>query len=180
MEFEKRMLLSEEQYLHMVSYYLRENARYPFIHQINYYFDTEDQILRKNHAVLRLRKIAHKHKEITYGLSYKETIYLLNKGRFPSSDVVDNLITIYGRSIDSFKLIAELSTRRLEIKENDYLIALDKNEYNGIIDYNLEIEANNKERAKEVILDVCHRFNIEYAGECKGKSTRVFESLDNN
>ena len=190
MEFEKRVMLSEEQYFKLVSHYLRINHRYPFIHQTNYYFDTDEMSLRKEHTVLRLRRITHKgneltlkikgengDQEITQDLSIKATHDLLKKNKFSSSEVTDALIKRYGNSLNVYHLVAELSTRRLEIKEDDYLVVIDKNEYNGITDYNLEIEASNKKRAEEVIHDFCKRFDITYGDKYKGKSTRVFESL---
>lgn len=192
MEYEKRVMLNETQYFELVSHYLRQNARYPFIHQTNYYFDTPNLDLKKSHKVLRVRSIVHHgneltlkckekdgDREITSKLNPFQSKKLINKNIFPACEVTDALHEL-DNDFFSYQLMAKLTTRRLEIKEEDYLVVIDKNEYNGIIDYNLEIEANNKKRAEEVILQFCNKFNLTYSSEYKSKSSRVLESITIN
>ena len=64
----------------------------------------------------------------------------------------------------------------MEAKENDYLVVIDQNIYNGIIDYDLEIEASSMKRAKEAILNICERFKLEYKKGYTSKSSRAFQT----
>ena len=189
MEYEKRVMLSEEQYFSLVSYYLRQNPHYPFINQTNYYFETEDLFLRQNHAVLRVRSIVNQgseltlkikeekgDKEITDRLSYPQFTSLINDNIFPNTPVCEEVIRL-GRSLYEYKLLTKLETTRLEIQEDDYLVVIDKNNYNGITDYNLEIEASNRKKAEEIILKFCKNFSIEYKKDYVSKSKRALASI---
>ena len=191
MEYEKRVMLSEEQYFTLVSYYLRQNPHYPFIKQTNYYFETDDFFLKRNHAVLRVREIAHQgseltlkikedkgDKEMTDSLSYPQFISLINDNVFPNTPIKEETIR-FGRSLSNYKLMTKLETTRLEIKEDDYLVVIDKNIYNGIIDYNLEIESSSRKKAEEIILDFCKRFSLEYKKDYISKSSRALQSIKN-
>ena len=191
MEYEKRVMLNEEQYFNIVSFYLHQDARYPFISQTNYYFDTKDLFLKQNHMVLRVRIIKNKgseftlkikeekgDREVTQKLSYLATKSLLKKNHFPKGEIIKELAE-KGIAISSLCLIANLTTLRLEIKENDYLVVIDKNEYLDVLDYNLEIESSSREKAKEVILDFCNKFNLEYKKDYVSKSSRVFNRIYN-
>ncbi len=187
MEYEKRLMLSERQYLDIISFYLRRNARYPFIHQINHYFDTPDLLLKNNHMVLRIRTILHKRNELTLKIKQEQgdkevsqtlgmTDYknLMDNSIIPEGEVKTALYET-GLSIHNIAYITSLKTMRLEIKEDDYLIVIDKNEYGSIIDYNLEIESTSKPRAEQVILKMCDIFHLEYKKGYKSKSSRAFE-----
>lgn len=189
MEYEKRVMLDDKQYFALISYYLRKNPHFPFIDQTNYYFDTPDLSLKKEHKVLRARVIVHKgseltlkikeekgDKEISQKLSYLSLRALLKKNKFPKGEVLNNLLE-QNKPVSSYKNICSLRTLRLEIKEEDYLVVIDKNEYNDITDFNLEIESTSRERALEVINKFCEQYNIEYKKDYRSKSTRVFESL---
>ena len=73
--------------------------------------------------------------------------------------------------------IVSLKTNRLEVKIDDYLVVIDQNIYNGIIDYDLEIEASSIERAEEVIVKICQKHNIEYKKEYLSKAARAFQTI---
>lgn len=189
MEYEKRVMLTEEQYFSLVSYYLRQNPHHPFIDQTNYYFDTPDLFLKNNHAVLRVREISHQGSELTlkvkkekgdeeksHRLTFEQLSLLINENVFPKCDAIGDVIH-FGRPLHDYVLLTKLKTRRLEIKENDYLVVIDKNEYNGIIDYNLEIEAESRTKAKEIILEFCKKFSLTYKEKYISKSSRALLSI---
>ena len=54
------------------------------------------------------------------------------------------------------------------------------NKYNGIIDYDLEVEASNMDRAKEVMANICQEYKIEYKKDYISKSSRAFNTRKNN
>ncbi len=66
----------------------------------------------------------------------------------------------------------------MEIKFDDFLIVLDKNEYLETCDYNLEIEANSIKRAESIILELCGFFALEYKRDYSSKSNRLFKLLE--
>ena len=66
-------------------------------------------------------------------------------------------------------------TKRIEIPIEDYLLVVDKNEYLDVVDYDIEIEAKTQQRAKEVMLELCKKYRLQYDTNYKVKSARAFE-----
>ena len=115
--------------------------------------------------MLRIRSIKGKNaRELTYkvkgedgDLEYNQLLtYLKFTGIvfahcFPAGEVL-NKLKEDNIDVSSLRVITELRTRRMEVKLKDSNIVLDANEYNGIIDYDLEIESKiSKNHAKEVL-----------------------------
>ena len=71
---------------------------------------------------------------------------------------------------------------RLEIEKDNYLLVIDKNVYNDITDYNLEIEANDSiESAKKILSDYIKKFNLTHYNEkYVGKAHRAIDSVIKN
>lgn len=184
-EFETRLMINEEQYFHIVTYYMNLYPNHPFIQNTNYYFDTDDLYLRDQHMTLRMRSINNvkaeltlkiKGKdgddEITDGLTPKETELLIEHGVFPYGQVRNRLMSL-PYSLEKYHNIATLFNRRLEIKFDDYILVIDKNTYGEATDYNLEIESNiGMAHAKELLNEYIEKFNLtpskeKYAGKAR-------------
>lgn len=190
-EFESRIMLKESEYLDIVSFYLREFPNKHFLKNTNIYFDTDDHYLKNNHQTLRLRiindskfeltiKISNKQgdDEINDALNKKEVDALLNDAIFPEGDVRRYLSSL-PYSIDSFHQIVVLNNLRLEIVYEDHLLVIDKNNYNGITDYNLEIESQESiNSAIKQLESYIKQFHLT-RGEEKyvGKSHRAINSV---
>lgn len=193
-EFESRIMLEESEYFNIVSYYLRQYPNNRFLKNINHYYDTNDHYLTKSHQTLRIRIINDSKFELTVKISNRngddeindvlnknETEDLLNSGIFPEGNVKEHLKTL-PYSLDSYKVITTLYNMRLEIKKDNYLLVIDKNLYNDITDYNLEIEANDSiESAKKILSDYIKKFNLtRYNEKYVGKAHRAIDSVIKN
>ena len=190
-ELEERVLISKNQFLEIQSY-IQEN--YPdaiSINQNNRYFDDATLTIRNKHNVLRIRSFPNTNKrELTYKIAGLEgdiehnqplTYYwytqIVRFSRLPNGEVKEKLLED-GVNIKSLRTLVELKTRRIEVKLEKYTIVLDENHYNHITDYDLEIESKvSKSHAKEVILELCHKFGLEYKNDYPVKSRRAFDSL---
>ena len=102
-EFEARLLISEEQYFFIVTYYMNLFPNQKFLQNTNVYYDTDDLYLRSQHITLRLRTINDVKSELTMkikgeqgdeeindGLSPKEAELLSSHGVFPYGQVYIN------------------------------------------------------------------------------------------
>ena len=64
-EFEARVMLTEEEYLNIVSTYLKMYPNAQFLQNTNIYFDSSDLYLRRNHMTLRVRVVNDVYSELT-------------------------------------------------------------------------------------------------------------------
>lgn len=189
-ECEARVMLTEDQYHDILSHHLREEGTYSFIKQTNYYIDSDDFSLRDlNRQSLRIRDIVDGVFELTLKIKnpngdeeYNQIITPIDvknfkeKGMFPEGEV-KNLLLKNNVDISKLKILASLYTLRYEEHLDDYLVVIDKNEYNGITDYNLEIEAPTVERANEVMLYYCSKYKIIFSNHYDTKSKRAIKSI---
>ena len=186
-EFEKRIMLTSEEYLNIVSFYLKIYPNHPFLQNVNYYFDSDDLFLRKNHVTLRVRTINDIKSELTAkkkgidgdqeindDLSFKDYNLLMHEGVFPEGEVKKYLLSL-SYPISSYKNIATLYNRRLEIEFEDHLLVVDKNTYSDIVDYNLEIETKNDlSLADHYLKEYIKKFNLTRGEEkYRGKASRA-------
>lgn len=186
-EIEVRNNLTIDEYFSLCSFYLQKVGRkMTHIENTNYYFDTDDFSLAKNDIVLRLRLINGKSPvltlkikksdyeciEISERLNHIQLDNLLNNNVFPTSDIFKELneYSIYPSFLSKK---GKLKNLRFEIKEDDCLIVLDKNEYNNQTDYDIEIEANSKTIAKEKLDNILKTFNIKKTNDYVVKSKRA-------
>lgn len=72
-----------------------------------------------------------------------------------------------------------LTTTRYEINTPDGLICVDYNEYNNIIDYELEYEVLDYKKGKQAFLDFISQYHLEYTRNCISKINRVITSIQN-
>ena len=186
-EFESRIMLTENEYFEIVSYYLKLYPNKQFIKNINIYLDNDDFFLRKKHITLRIRIIndvtseltckikgSNGDEEITDNLFIKEVNMLVEQGVFPSGNVKNYLISL-ACPLNKYHVITTLRNRRLEIEFPDHLLVIDKNSYSDIIDYNLEIEAHDDiSVAKKYLEFYIDKFNLTLKDEpYVGKASRA-------
>lgn len=190
-ELEERMMLTKEQYLELEAFLKSHYSSIKITHHKNRYLDDKNGTIRTAHNVLRIRSFGNsKNRELTYkvkgedgDIEYNQVLpyfwfkQLIDHSRLIEGEVKEALLKD-NVDITSLKVLIDLRTRRIEVEEKDYTIVLDGNIYNDQVDYNLEIESSiSKSHAKQMILAICQEHNIEYTGECLGKSTRAFNSL---
>ena len=131
-EYEKKMLLSEKEYL----YLLKRSKIINQIEQTNFYFDTDDLLMNSRGITCRIRKKGNQYKAIVKwhvgecgDCSIEENLY--------KKDTFDAIVF----EKMGLKLQGELLTVRTVIHKDVFCeIVLDKNSYLGYTDFELEIE----------------------------------------
>lgn len=168
-EIEAKVLLTKQQYDTVIHYLHLE--RYKKVKQTNHYIDTEDQILKENDFALRVREkddfvltlktpLSEGLLEKNQTLSWREYAYLEDKNIFPVGNIKD-FLEICGFDISKLKVLASLTTFRIEFEYDDGIVCLDENIYGENKDYELEIECNSMERAEELVKRLLNESGIE-------------------
>lgn len=186
-EFECRIMLTENEYFAIVSFYLKQYPNHHFLQNVNVYFDNDDLFLRNKHITLRARTINDLNCELTLKvkgdngdteindpLTIKEADLLLNNNVFPEGNVKNYLLSLE-RPLSDYHQITTLYNRRLEIAYPDHLLVIDKNTYSDITDYNLEIEAKDDiKTAKKFLKEYIEKFHLSLKDQpYMGKATRA-------
>lgn len=136
-ELEKKMLISKDEYDYIMDYFGYETSltKKPIVKQINYYFDDDELSMNRQNITCRIR------------LKDGKYIGTMKKHSYGSDKSVETEIGIYdGINKNAFtdmglKLQGELITERcIILKDTTCEAVLDKNEYLGHTDYELEIE----------------------------------------
>ena len=164
-EIEAKVLITKEDYDKLVKIYSKEKT--DEFAQVNYYIESKDLDLKKLGVGLRIRK-----KDNSYVMTLKapmsegllEKNAQLNedqykefkeKGIFPDC-YIKEFIKMLGFDPDLLKIRAQLKTHRIEIPLDDgkNTFSIDKNEYNKITDFELEMNSNSLLRAKNKLQEM--------------------------
>lgn len=137
MEFEKKLLLSKDEYDYLMDRFGYESPliKKPITTQINYYFDTDDFSMDRQNTTCRVRlknekcKATMKRHSSNGDQSFETEMEMYN-------GLESNAFTDMGLKLQG-KLVTE---RCVLFKDNTCEAVLDKNEYLGHTDYELEIE----------------------------------------
>ena len=176
-EYESRIMLTESEYFEIVSHFMRLYPNKHFLKNVNIYFDTEDLYLRKNHITLRIRIIndvkceltlkktgTNGDDEINDTINLSQVDAIVKGDYFPDGEVKNYLLSL-PYTLNLYKQITTLTNLRLEIENEDHLLVIDKNSYGEIVDYNLEIEANDSiENAKSLLNAYILQFKLANRG----------------
>ena len=177
-EFETRVMLTENEYFDIVSYFLKQYPNKQFLQNTNIYLDSDDLFLRKKHITLRIRTIndinceltlkikgSNGDQEINDNVFIKEINLLINQNIFPEGNVKNYLLSL-AYPLSEYHPITTLYNRRLEIAFPDHLLVIDKNTYSNIVDYNLEIESEKDiKTAKKYLEYYINKFNLSLKDE---------------
>ena len=193
-EFEARIMLTDDEYLSIVSFYMKLFPNKHFIQNTNIYYDSEDLFLRRQGITFRHRIINDVSSELTIKIKGKDGDteindklnlaqynMLTNNKVFPDGEVKKYLSSL-PYPINEYKVIATLYNRRLEIENEDHLLVIDKNSYSNITDYNLEIETNdNIESAQRLLKEYIQKFHLSLMNQkYQGKATRAIMAAKEN
>lgn len=170
-ECEERAMLTFDQYRRLISYYVAKYPDHEILYIENTYLDDKELSLKNIHHVLRIRKV-NNDTELTLKIKGDDGDTEINETpeHHPEIDKALNY------QFDTYQPIAKLHTKRIEVHQDDFLVIIDMNTYNGIIDYDLEVEAKTMNRAKEAILMICKQFDIAYKKGYRSKSSRAIAS----
>ena len=155
--------------------------------QKNYYIETENFDLWKLGLSLRIRKLNGY--TMTFKLPMAEGLLeksqtlvkdqfreFQEEGIFPEGDIADFIESLYINPSD-LKIVASLSTLRIEHEVDDSTLAIDENRYGDIQDYELEMEATSMKKAKALLEKICADVGIPYRENLESKQKRAMSAL---
>lgn len=188
LEIEFKSLLSMAEYDQLKRLFTHVNP----VRQTNHYLDSPDFKLRKKKLALRIRTFDHDAEmtlkvpqevgniEYNIDLSLEEAQQLLCEksitcGHTDLSEICE-LLEARDIQLDEITLIGSLTTIRYEQKLAIGLCALDKNDYLGHTDYELELEVEDNLQGKKDFFEFLEKNNIEYRFS-KSKVVRFLDCL---
>ena len=190
-EFESRYFLDKEKYFEIASDIFRGHQDMKIISQKNQYFDTDELDLRQHHITIRIRVIPHRAAvltlkcknedgkgdlELSQNLSYFQHHALLHHSHFPKGIVALKLKQL-GFALSDIKYQCSLQTKRMQIDKEGFNFCIDENHYNGIVDYNIEVEADSMDNAEKIMKELSEKYDFKIDKKCPGKSTRALLSI---
>lgn len=191
-ECEKRILLTKHEYFYILDDIKEQHKNISFTYLRNRYFDTPNLDIQKSDCMLRMRseldgertltlKIKGDNGDIEYHQKVSSYMFrkLLIENRFPNG-VIKEQLEQKGIDTKHIRFFGILETRRLELKKKNHLFVLDINDYNGLTDYNLEIEAASIEIAEKEINNYCKKYSLTMKNDYLSKSSRFFKTLTLN
>lgn len=189
-ECEKRILLTKHEYFYILDDIKEQHKNISFTYLRNRYFDTPNLDIQKSGCMLRMRseldgertltlKIKGDNGDIEYHQKVSSYMFrkLLIENRFPNG-VIKEQLELKGIDTKHIRFFGILETRRLELKKKNHLFVLDINDYNGLTDYNLEVEAASIEIAEKEINNYCKKYSLTMKNDYLSKSSRFFKTLN--
>lgn len=185
-EIEAKVLIDEDSYIKIIELFKQysENS----YSQTNYYIDTVDFSLRKKGIGLRIRKIEGKYVvtlktplsegllEKTESISVAEYLEMKRKNIFPDIKI-RSFLQMLDINIEDLRILASLTTERIDVDYDTGVFSIDKNDYAGHTDYELEKEGNNLKDAEEFLVNICEQAKIPYQINKVTKAARAFDKI---
>ncbi len=181
-EIEFKALLTKDIYNKIKTDYM--NYSHQHYQQTNYYLS--HPVLEKLLFMLRIRAF-----DDHYELTLKQRLDIGNKesnlqidattmnkilNQQPVENEIFDILKQY--QINSIDLESKMSltTYRYDFKLPEGTLSLDKNEYNGITDYEIEYEVTNYQDGMQRFLGIASEYSIDYQNNCPSKIKRVIDS----
>ncbi|MGT2911825.1 CYTH domain-containing protein [Streptococcus cameli] len=155
LEIEYKTLLTKSEYKRLKEFF----SGHALFQQTNYYIDTPEFELKKNRLSLRIRTLMDRAEltlkkpldvgniEYNQEISLEQANQLIQKFELPNGEI-KKIIQDTDIPFETLSIWGYLTTNRIEINDGLGLFALDENHYNGITDYELEIEVQNPDEGK--------------------------------
>ena len=171
-EYEERVMISKDDYINVIDDVKKEGK--PLICSLieNVYLDNQESFIYKNGRMLRIRTINNKEVELTLKSRNEDGSTKEINETLESHPIIDKELN---NRFDDYHPIAKLVIERIEVQYDDYLLVIDKNEYHGITDYDIEIEANSQGYAIDLIKKYCQKYNLKYDENYQVKSHRAIK-----
>lgn len=186
-EIEAKVLIEKEGFEKVKKLY-EDYANSAYI-QTNYYIDTPDFLLRKNGVGLRIRCFENKYVmtlktplsegllEKTENITKEEYRLMRDQSIFPENKI-KSFIIMLGFEIEQLKILTSLKTERIDIAFESGMFSIDRNEYSGKIDYELEKESNNLKSGEDFLVDICTKAGVSFTINKTTKQARAFNRLN--
>jgi len=180
-EIEVKTLITKSEYDRVLEFF--KNEKREAVCQTNYYIDTKDADLKKHEVSLRVRQLnglvmtlktplSEGLLEKSQLISEHEFMAFREKGVFPNGTISEFIERLYIEPT-SLTILAQLTTSRINIPYNGYLLAVDQNEYANEVDYELEMEGSSLEKARFFLEEVCEKVGIKFVENKISKQKRA-------
>lgn len=181
-EIEFKQLLDEDTYNKMAAYYQSS----PPFRQVNHYFETEARLLKTYGAALRVREKSGKFM-LTLKEPYQEGLLethqeigesafqaLKNKGLLPQGETTDQLIQLCGQ-MPALEYLGSLETERIEVQLSAGLLVLDRSDYVGRTDFELEFECSESASGRDFFHSLLEEWSLTW-NEPENKIVRFYRA----
>ena len=185
-EIEAKSMINEEDYNLLLNDLVNE---YPSYEQVNYLIHPIYLPLSDKSVACRMRvkpnvieftlkiNLDEGKLEINQDLSKEEINNFLNNHIVPKGEIYDECLKRNLCNPEDLRVFATLKTTRIDIQEEDYLISIDKNEYLGRVDYEVECESSSMEKAEKYLKEFLNKKNIPFKRNTNSKLKRVKNAL---
>ena len=175
-ENEFKMKPTSEQYEKLLSQYKWDKT----VVQTNHYYDTDDLRLSDAHITCRVREIDGSYfLQMKFPAAREYSRVELEKplSALPETISADDLLKSDGHdALPDVKRLGALTTTRSIKRFNGAEIDLDKSEYFGITDFELEIEFTDETAARSLLAEITEKLSLQPNSEvCTGKIRRFLE-----
>ena len=187
-EIEAKVLLLKDEYNAIIE--KLNLQKYRKIKQTNHYIDTPDRYLKKNGIALRIREkdeeleltlktpLSEGLLEKNENISWRDFENLSERQIFPDGNIRKFLL-ILGVKVSDLKVLTSLCTERIHVEFEGFGLALDKNIYSNIVDYELEVESSSIERAQQEIENILNECDIKnFSFNKVSKQARALNALE--
>lgn len=177
-ENEFKLMLTEEQYNSVLAMFGWDKT---FV-QTNYYYDTAELSLSEQHVTCRVRTIGDKfylQMKLPTGRDYSRVELSRELEKLPEELSAAELNSLAERGdFPNVSKLGSLTTTRSVYHFEGGEIDLDKSEYFGITDYELEIEFTDENSARQVLSEITEKLGIKPQSDvCKGKIHRFLAAV---
>lgn len=175
-ENEFKIMLTSEQYEKLLSQYKWDKT----VVQTNHYYDTDVLRLSDAHITCRVREIDGSYfLQMKFPAAREYSRVELEKplSALPETISADDLLKSDGHdALPDVKRLGALTTTRSIKRFNGAEIDLDKSEYFGITDFELEIEFTDETAARSLLAEITEKLSLQPNSEvCTGKIRRFLE-----
>ena len=179
-EIEAKALVSKDQYSRLAKLF----STAPRYLQTNYYIDSQDRVLAKAGIALRIREkggafeltlktpLSQGLLEKSAPLSMAEFGALRDFNEFPKNDL-RRFLTMLDFNVDELKILASLTTDRIDVEYQGGLLSIDRNSYGSKVDYEIEFEYNNLEGAERILGEFLKQNDIDVPFSKSSKARRA-------
>ena len=173
-EIEFKTFISEDVYNNLIKEFELENNIFS---QTDYYFDTEDTILMQEKTVLRIRQKGSNYKltkKTRAEVGADETHLLISKEQ--AENFLQNGFDAKIINLPYYvKNIAQLTTHRASTPYKNGTLFLDKSEYYGKVDYEIEYEVDEEKEGLKDFKNFLDSHNITFKESIR-KSKRAYDN----
>ncbi|MCQ2798337.1 MAG: CYTH domain-containing protein [Bacilli bacterium] len=183
-EIEAKALISKSDYELLIDTY----KEYGMYTQTNHYIDTENRVLKSNLIALRAREKNGSLEltlkvplevgllEINHTITQDEFISFKDNHLFPKCEIKDRLDEL-GVNTRELRIYTSLTTTRTDVPYKGGTLSIDKNEYSGITDYEIELEGNEMDSTIDNLRTLLDSFKIPFVENKVHKIERALKAI---